>query len=168
MAKENQFEKTVIKATIATASAVVVVFATLILVFSFGFPSLMGKFCKNTGFYGLAAGFYEKAYERSEKAEDFSAFMDCAVFLADKSGDYDKAATIGEDVIKFKDELSEDDYCYFAVSVVRAKYALGDKASAAEFAVNASYQDRTLPLDYAKMLAEKDGELKLELDKFLN
>ena len=168
MAKENQLEKTIIKAIIATASAVVAIFAILVLVFSFGFPSFMGKFCKNAGFYELATGFYERAYERSEQVDDYSAFMNCAVFLADKSEDYNKVATIGEDVVKFKDALSEDDYCYFAVSVVRAKYALGDKVSTAQFAVEASYQDRTLPLDYAKMLAEKDDELKIELDKVLN
>lgn len=167
MKQGNTIENTIVKTVIATASAAVAVFAALILLFSFAFPSIMGKLCKNIGFYGLATGFYERSYERSGDVGDYSVFMDCAVFVADKSGEYEKVATIGEDVLKFKTDLSEDDYSYFAVSVVRAKYELGDGYSAAEFAVNASYDDRTLPLEYAKMLAEKDESFKQELNKFI-
>ena len=127
-------ERIVKKTAIITISALVGVTAAIILIFSVFFPVASGDFCRNSGLYGMASGFYLRVYEKSGKAEDFSRYMDCEIVHADSTENYKKLAAVGGDTVKYKDDLSADDYDYYSFWTVQARYELGDYDLSVTFA----------------------------------
>lgn len=155
--------KIIKKTAIITLSALVAAAALAVLILSTCFPAVAGDLCKNTGFYGSAAGLYRTAYERSGDVDDYSRFIKCEIIRSDSSGDYERLAKYGEDVVKFKSSLDESEYDMFAFFTVEAKYNSGDYESSAKFAVEC---DSRSALILARSFAEKDAEYSSVLDKY--